>query len=83
MKAEIQARGPIGCTVFATRKLEKCDGLPFMLIASCLGSQVCFLTPGVLCSYTSGVFAQYTGVNDTNHIVSVVGWGVEDGVEYW
>lgn len=30
-----------------------------------------------------GVFSQFKPSPTINHIVSVIGWGVEDGVEYW
>ena len=33
--------------------------------------------------YTGGIYEDKTGINTTNHVVSVVGWGVEDGVKYW
>ena len=34
-------------------------------------------------AYDGGVFAEFAPLAIINHIVSVVGWGVEDDVEYW
>lgn len=33
--------------------------------------------------YTDGIYEDTTGINTTNHVVNVVGWGVEDGVKFW
>lgn len=56
MKAEIFARGPIGCGISADDKLE---------------------------AYTGGIFSEERVLPLINHEVSVVGWGVDNGTEYW
>lgn len=40
-------------------------------------------TPEALHTYTGGIFIDTTGDKDVTHEISVVGWGVEDGVKYW
>ena len=39
--------------------------------------------PEALENYTSGVFHDTTGDMDIVHDISVVGWGVDNGVKYW
>ena len=33
--------------------------------------------------YEGGIFSQKKLIEKTNHVVSVVGWGKENGTEYW
>ena len=56
MKAEIYARGPIGCGVDATPEFV---------------------------AYKGGIFSQKLSFPQIDHEISVVGWGVENGEEYW
>jgi len=34
-------------------------------------------------SYTGGIFKQYRASPQINHIISIAGWGVENGEEFW
>ena len=33
--------------------------------------------------YTGGIYKEYLEAPVSNHLVSIIGWGVEDGEEYW
>jgi hypothetical protein len=35
------------------------------------------------CRYKGGVYAEAVKRVHLNHVVSIIGWGVEEGVEYW
>lgn len=34
-------------------------------------------------AYAGGIFSEYHKEHEPNHVISVVGWGMEDGIEYW
>ncbi|XP_010363457.2 LOW QUALITY PROTEIN: cathepsin Z [Rhinopithecus roxellana] len=36
-----------------------------------------------LTNYTGGIYAEYQDVTYINHVISVAGWGISDGTEYW
>jgi cathepsin X len=56
IKAEIYARGPVSCTIYADKELD---------------------------AYTGGIFSQKLTFSYPNHIISLTGWGVENGTEFW
>uniref|UniRef100_A0A8I5TUF3 Cathepsin Z n=1 Tax=Pongo abelii TaxID=9601 RepID=A0A8I5TUF3_PONAB len=36
-----------------------------------------------LANYTGGIYAEYQDTTYINHVVSVAGWSISDGTEYW
>ena len=56
MKAEIYARGPIGCGISVTDGFE---------------------------AYTGGIYSEKSAFPWINHELAIIGWGVENGTEYW
>ncbi|KAL2623358.1 hypothetical protein R1flu_003563 [Riccia fluitans] len=46
------------------------------------GPIACSINSTGLHTYTGGIFIQSEST-DTDHVVSVVGWGVQNGVKYW
>jgi cathepsin X len=72
MQAEIYTRGPISCGIEATARMEKFKGILsfFSLRFKILGGYV---------------YAEYDPSPSINHIIAVVGWGVEanNGTAYW
>lgn len=91
IKAEVYARGPVSCVIDATEGLDAYDGgiyLEYRYVACC-GKLVGMwdAATGIRCSTTTPAIiitkTQHRPNPQINHIVSIVGWGEEDGVEYW
>jgi len=67
LNSEESQQNPIGYYVFDIYKINRLPSLH----------------SSTLCRYTGGIFAQYNADLSINHEISVVGWGAENGTEYW
>ena len=47
------------------------------------GPIACGVDAGPLHTYTGGILYDKTGAKSINHIISIVGWGEDQGVPYW
>lgn len=52
-------------------------------LGGCGGRQVGFTVFTDFMAYSGGVYKHVTGSQEGGHAVKVVGWGVENGDEYW
>ena len=84
-------RGPISCGISATRALDqhgvgifKQVGLVFGTAWLCSGSTHAFMSDVLGTLILSPIMLlQYLPNAQINHIISVVGYGEEDGIPYW
>ena len=70
--------------VYNLTGFEKVSGVSQMVNSLQSGPIVCSMdaTPGFH-SYTGGIYNDTTNSTTLNHAISLVGYGVENGVEYW
>jgi len=83
--------GSSNCTAIKNPKLWKVSNHGVLSGADAMKKAI-FANGPIACSidataklveYTGGIFSQVLVAPIPNHIVSVVGWGVENGTEYW
>jgi len=83
--------GSVNCTAVKNFKLWKVSNYGVISGADAMKKAI-YANGPIACSidatqelddYTGGIFSQIVSAPIPNHIVSVVGWGVEKGTEYW
>jgi len=85
------ADGSVNCTAVTNEKLWKVSNYGVINGADAMKKSIYANGPiacaiqatAQLSAYTGGIFSQKVLTPIPNHIVSVVGWGVENGTEYW
>lgn len=45
--------------------------------------ETAFTVYGDFALYTGGIYSHQSGIQEGGHAVRIVGWGTEDGVDYW
>ena len=75
---------PSSYLLYNVTGFEKVSGVNQMMTALQNGPIVCSMdsTPEFH-NYTGGIFNDTTGADDLNHAISLVGYGVENGVSFW
>jgi len=85
------ADGSVNCTAVTNEKLWKVSNYGVINGADAMKKAI-YADGPIACAmdatdqlrdYTGGIFSQKVLAPVPNHIVSVVGWGVENGTEYW
>ena len=88
MKAEIFWRGPITCQIAVTQELVNFTGTALLVLQGCYetGKGKCSNENIILQLFSGGsVFYDREQDRDLDHVISVVGWGVDEatGWKYW
>lgn len=54
-----------------------------VLIPSLLAPSCGIMATEKMVNYSGGIYAEYQEQSYINHVISVAGWGISDGTEYW